>query len=274
MTTKRILTFITPGIAGLTLISCLISISYNNLYNDGVWANTQWLGQDMVTLLLAMPLLLISFNKGVKSGRIRWKMVYTGILFYYVYTYSFFMFAANLSVFYLFHLPIFGLSLAGFMIAGIGLFNTSQDFSFQNRGLKLTIIFYLIIIAAMVSFLWLSDIFAHLTDPAHQSGTPDGQAPLIIYSLDLGIVIPFMVASAIMIYRNSRWGYLLCGIILTKTSTLGFALMAMSASMYLNKHSTDPVLIALWFTIGLIGTVLTVLFMKNLNVNSYAVTDV
>lgn len=51
--------------AGFTLISCAISIFNNDIYQDGDWANAQWLGQDIVTLILALPLLLVSLSKGI-----------------------------------------------------------------------------------------------------------------------------------------------------------------------------------------------------------------
>lgn len=262
-TTLKIVTYLA---AGLTFISCLFSITNNDIYQDGTWANAQWLGQDAVTLLIALPFLLISFFKGIRRGNVKWQMVYAGILFYYFYTYSFFMFAAKLSVFYLFHLPIFGLSLIGLIITLIGLFGQDTRFVFESKRLKITIIVYLILMSVMISFLWLSDIAAHLLDPTHRSETPDGEAPLIIYSLDLAIVIPLMITAAILLYRKTQAGYLLNGIILTKTSTLGFALMAMATSMYVQELNPDYFLIALWSIIGIIGTALTVLYLCKLSV--------
>jgi hypothetical protein len=64
---KRTLSVITYLIAGLTSVSCILSISHNNIYQDGEWANAQWLGQDIVTILIALPFLLISFIKGIEN---------------------------------------------------------------------------------------------------------------------------------------------------------------------------------------------------------------
>jgi hypothetical protein len=116
----------------------------------------------------------------------------------------------------------------------------------------------------MITVLWASDIFAHLTNPEHTSATPDGKAPLIIYSLDLAIVIPLMVASAVQLFQKNSRGLLLTGIILTKTSLLGFALMAMSLSMYVNNLNPEYFLIILWCTIGIAGTLLTWMYLRKL----------
>jgi len=263
---KKTLTTINYLIAGLTLVSCIISISHNDIYLDGEWANAQWLGQDIITLIIALPFLLVSSVKGIGNGNIKWEMINCGILLYYAYTYSFFMFAAELTPLYLFHFPIYGLSVIGFVICCIRIFNRDFQFKLPKKGLRTIIIFYLVLIALMISFLWLNDIMAHLNDPEHSSDTPDGKAPLIIYSLDLAIIIPLMISSALLLYKQSNWGYTLSGIILTKTSTLGFALMAMALSMFLQRLNPDYFLIVLWSTIGLIGALLTILYLKNLQV--------
>jgi hypothetical protein len=262
---KRV-TFITINytLAVLTLISCLISITHNDIYRDGDWANAQWLGQDIVSLFIALPLLLVSLEKGRRSRDPRWEMLNGGILLYFTYTYSFYVFAARLSPMYLFHVPIYGLSAIGFVLSCLQLFKGVDNYDLKKTKLRMTIILYLVLIGLMIAFLWLSDIFAHLTDPGHRSETPNGEAPLIIYSLDLALIIPLMLASAFMLFRQSKGSHALTGIILTKTSTLGFALMAMSLSMYVQDLSPDPFLIILWSVIGCIGTLLTGMYLKNL----------
>jgi len=163
----RPLSTITLLIAGLTLVSCILSISNNSIYQDGQWANAQWLGQDIVTILIALPFLLISYFRGIKKGDKRWALVYSGILLYYAYTYSFFMFAAKLTFLYLFHLPIYGLSIIGLVIALIGLFNQQTKYSINRRGLIAGLIIYLLVISLMISYIWLNDIVAHLTNPGY-----------------------------------------------------------------------------------------------------------
>lgn len=271
MNAKRTLTYISYVIAGLTFVSTIISISDNNIYQDGEWANAQWLGQDIVTFLVALPFLMISFKRGIVCGDSRWGMVYSGILLYYAYSYSFFMFAADLTILYLLQFPIFGLSVFGFVISLMRISNKSTNYLFEEKGLKVVIVTYLLAISLMISFLWFNDIFAHLSDPEYISDTPNGKAPLIIYSLDLAIVIPLMIISAILFYKKAKWGYILNGIILTKTSTLGFALMAMSISMYVQGLNPDYFLIVLWSVIGIIGTMLTILYLNKVKIRTNTV---
>lgn len=256
------LQIITYLMLGLLLVSCLISIMHNEIYQDGDWANAQWLGQDMVSLLLASPLLFMAQHQSVKYQNWKWKMVWSGVFFYFVYTYAFFMFAAKLTFLYLFHLPIFSLAVIGFVISVLDIFSTEFKISMKNTTLKWTIIGYTIFISIMISVLWLKDIFAHLTIPGHRSDVPGGEAPLIIYSLDLAIVIPLMLLAAFGYWQEKQYGYKLIGIMLVKSSTLGFALMAMSLTLYFLHQNSDTFLIILWSIIGLIGMILAILYFR------------
>jgi hypothetical protein len=177
-----ILKYFTYIISILAVISCLLSIMNNDLYQDGEWANAQWLGQDVVTLLLASPLLGLSYYKGIRRENAKWELVFSGTLMYFAYTYAFYMFAAQLTVLYLFHVPVFGLSLSGLVVSLVRIFCRQHEFSGEHKGIRILVILYLVLISVMLLVLWSSDILSHLFIPGHQSDTPNGEAPLIIYS--------------------------------------------------------------------------------------------
>ncbi len=264
---QKTLLFFSYLISILVFISCIISITNNQIYQDGAWANAQWLGQDVVSLLIGFPLLFIS-QILVNKQNIKWKLIRSGALLYFSYTYAFYMFAAKLSFLYLFHLPIFGLSVVGFIISLMELFSEKWQLSNRKNHIEKFIISYLLLISVMLIFLWLSDIISHLSIPGHQSDTPNGEAPLIIYSLDLALIIPLMLVSAIGFWMKKQFAYLLSAIILVKTSTLGFALMSMSLSMYLQDLKPEVFLIILWSVIGLIGSVLSIIYLHQLEIKN------
>ena len=248
----------------LVVVGCLISVFNNDIYQDGPWANAQWLGQDIVSLILGAPMLLISFHYGIRRGALPWHMVYSGVLFYFLYTYTFYVFEAELTFLYFFQIPVFGLAAVGLVTSLIPLFAGNREINCKSNPIRWMVILYLFLIALMISFIWLTDIFAHLTDSAHHSSTPDGKAPLIIYSLDLGIVIPLMIAAAFLVARKKKSGFILTGIMLAKTSLLGFALMAMGLSMAIQELNPELFLAILWCIIGTLGTLLTVWYLKNI----------
>ena len=187
-----------------------------------------------------------------------------GVLLYYAYTYTFFVFGTQLPFLYLLHLPIFGLSVIGLFISFMDLLDPKQELKSQPGLIKNIIISYLLLMSFMLTFLWMSDIIAHLTISGHTSDTPTGEPLLLVYSLDLAIVIPLMIIAAVGYWQRKQYGYKLIGVMLVKTSTLGAALMAMSLSLYLQNLSLDTFLIILWCIVGVVGTTLTLLFFKQL----------
>lgn len=265
---NKILSYLVWLIFILIVISCTITILNNDLYRDGEWVNAQWLGQDVISLILGAPLLLLAHWK---SKNWKWRWVRTGVLLYFVYTYAFFMFGARLTFFYWFHLPIFGLSMFGFLYSLVMEFKGDNSYDFNHKIWKRSIVFYLLLMSVMIGLLWIVDIGKFLIDPTYVSNLPDGEAPLLIYSLDLGIIIPAMIIAAVGFWRKERYGYLLTGIMLVKTTTLGFSLMAMSVSLYLNELELNLFLVYLWCVIGLVGGMLTWNYLRRLECSTTAV---
>jgi hypothetical protein len=261
---KRTFVTIVYLIAGFTLISCALGVFNNDIYRDGSWIKAQWLGHDVITLFLAFPLLLISLNRGVVEDEYKWKLVIAGILLYYIYTYSFFIFGAELTLLYLFHLPIFALSIVALKISLFDIFRLHPKISIPGKSLPNTICIYLFSIGLTVAVLWLTDIIAHLTIPDYVSQTPNGKAPLIIYSLDLAIILPLMIFSAIQLIQKTQTGYIITAIMLVNSTMLGFALMAGGVSKHIQNLSPVYFLILIWCVMGIFGTVLTLRYLKNL----------
>ena len=191
-------------------------------------------------------------------------MVLSGVLFYFAYSYAFYAIVAEFTFLYLLHLPIFGLSVIGLFLVLLHLFQKNIQITAPKRSVKIAVIIFLLLVSAMLSYIWLSDILAHLTIPGHRSDMPDGKPPLIIYSLDLGIVIPLMFTAVVGLWRKRQFGYRLMGVMLTKAATMGFALMGMAISMHVQQLNLDIFLIYLWFFIGITSLIMTVIYLKNL----------
>lgn len=250
------------AIALLAGISCLMAVIDNDIYRDGAWAKAQWLGQDTITLLVAVPALLLAQYRADKSTA--WQIILAGILFYFVYTYAFFMFAAKFTFLFFFQLPVFSLSIFALISLLYHIWVSPFNFRLGHRGWQFAIMGYMSGISAMVAGLWLRDMIGFLYWEGFALDSPDGEPLTIVYALDLSLVIPLMAAGVGGMYRKKRLGYLLTGLMLTKTTTLGLSLMAMALSMYFHKLNPSLFLAGLWSVIGLIGLILTLFFFRYL----------
>jgi hypothetical protein len=251
-------------LALLVFAACLAGIVDNSLYQDGEWFRAQYFGQDVVTLLVVLPLLLISARHGLDKNITAWKLIFIAALLYLVYVYAIFVLVASFSPLYFLHLPIFSLSLF-MLISLMGCFFISRrKILLPGRKLRLFSALYLLLLSGMLSYLWISDLLKHTFFPEHQSATPDGEPLLIVYSLDLGVMIPLMLIGVFGLFRNQTRGIAWAGIMLAKSFLLGFALLGMSVSMFVLGQESDPFLMGLWSVISFIGVALTALYMNSL----------
>lgn len=251
-------------LATLVFAATLLGIAYNHIYQDGEWFKAQYFGQDVFTMFIILPLLVISAQQGLNNNVSAWRMIFLSILLYLIYVYAIFVFAAEFSPLYFLHLPIFSLSLF-IMLSLLGCFFISRrKMLMPGRSLRLAAAAYLILIAAMLATLWLNDLLRHTFTEGHASGTPDGKPLLIIYSMDLGVIIPLMLIGAIGLLLNRSKGIAWSGIMLVKSTLMSFALLAMSMSMYWNGLEPDTFLVGLWSILGVAGLIITILYMNRM----------
>lgn len=251
-------------LAALVFAATILGIAFNDIYQDGEWIKAQYLGQDMVTLLVIIPLLLISAHHGINNNVSAWRMVFIAVLLYLSYVYAIFVFVAEFSPLYFLHLPIFSLSLF-IMLSLCGCFFISRrKMIMSSSSIRYLVSTYLFLISIMLAAIWISDLLGHAFDKTYVSDTPTGEPLLIVYSLDLGIIIPLMIVGAVGLLRQKTRGIAWAGIMLVKSTLLGFALMAMSISLAYFGFEADVFLIGLWSVLGIIGLVFSIFFMNKL----------
>src|SRR5688572_19998748 len=69
------------------------------VYRDAEWIRATWFGNDLVTLTLAVPLLLMGLV-GATRGSVRGLLLWLGMIGYALYNYAFYLFGAALNAFF------------------------------------------------------------------------------------------------------------------------------------------------------------------------------
>ncbi|MFN2195339.1 MAG: hypothetical protein ACK2UW_04365, partial [Anaerolineales bacterium] len=75
-------------------------ILLDGLYRDNRWSASQFIGNDYVTLLVAVPLLTLGLWLAAR-GSGRGQLVWLGVLHYMLYNYAFYLFGAAFNAFFL-----------------------------------------------------------------------------------------------------------------------------------------------------------------------------
>ena len=245
-----------------------IQLYGNGIYrNDSLSYGAQARGQDIITLLVGIPLLLSGWLL-MKRRSLRGQLVHAGSLGYFLYTYSSYSYLSFYNPLFLLYVLLFSLSLFGFITA----FNTIDARRIQQAlsGTfpRRTIGIYLIFMGAVLTLLWLGKIIPTLDYSIPAAGL-DHYTTLVIQANDLAIIVPTAAITGILLLKSAPLGFKLAAILLMKMLTMGMALIAMMIVMTI--EGTPPavgeaVIFSILLLLGLAASALMLLGIRRRSV--------
>jgi hypothetical protein len=219
-------------IAVLAIIAAGSGLFWNGLYtNDTKSGAAQEQGNDLVTLVLCVPLLLVSMYYAAK-GLLRGRLIWTGTVFFFLYTYASMSFLTAYNQLFLAYVAIFSLSLYAFAYSVLTLDVNQIKQSLAHAPVKVTAAFmYFICIA--VGLMWLAMIVPSLLK-GERPAALETYTTLVIQALDLGVIVPLAAITGTLLLKREAWGYTLASLVLIKGLTLGTGILSMVLFMALN----------------------------------------
>lgn len=210
---------------------------YGLYRNDSVSIATQGIASDFMTLFLVVPVtlavLLWSKRSSIKSA-----ILLTGLLGYFLYTYTSYVFLWNYNQLFLVYVALMSLSFYAFLISMNSIDRTrlvdAISVSFPTK----RIAGFMLALAIMVSLLWLGKIVPSLFSSVPPIGL-EHYTTLVIQALDLGFVIPASVIASILLLRKDALGYLLGSVLMVKYIALLMTISAMFIFMLLQDSGSS-----------------------------------
>lgn len=192
-------------------------------YNaEGVVA--EGVGWDAVTLFLAVPALLLTL-RGLTAGSLRARLFTVGLLGYFFYQYL--MYAMYWAFGPLF--PLFIMLYASSAAAIVWIVSTidveSLPEAFSERFPRRSMAVSSLLVALLLVGMWSQRIAGALSGEI--DGVLLGTTTLAVQALDLGILVPIAVLTAVLLLRSRPWGYLLAAGLAVKGVTMAAAICAM-----------------------------------------------
>lgn len=238
-----------------------VTINARGLYYwDTVSSVAQMQANDLVALLLGVPLLVISFWFA-RRGSLRGQLLLAGTLGFFLYTYMSMCFGTAYNQLFLVYVALWGLSLYAFILGmmSFDLGTLPQHFSerLPRRGIAALFIFT----AAFLLLAWLGRIVPSLV--SGQIPPLENITSLFIQAMDLVLVVPLCVVAAILLLRRSAWGYLLSSVALMKFLTMGTAVTVMGLNMARVGVPVTMVELGIFPIITLLNLVMVVALLKN-----------
>ncbi len=245
----------------LAVVATGVGLFVPKFYGDAEVLLPQLYGQDLLTLVVAVPALAVALYHAYQ-GSLRGYVVWLGVTGYLLYTYASYAFLTAFNQLYLVYVALFALTLFT-LIAGIARIDpTDLSKALDGHPVRGYVAFQALV-AGLLALLWLADV-----GPASLAGTrppsiAETTLPVpVIQSLDLGVVIPSFALSAALLWKQRAWGYVFTGVLLVKGTTLGLAVLAMIAFMLRAGQTVPLPQIVLFALLSLAGLVLTVRFVR------------
>jgi hypothetical protein len=241
----------------LSLHGQIVTMQGSGLYaNESVSGAAQAIGQDVVTLIVGIPLLLVAIFLAAR-GSLRGKLLRAGVLWYFTYTYVLMAFGAAYNPLFLLYVALYSASLFAFILSLLAIDVKQLALQMSPHFALRTIAWLVIGVGSVLALLWLGRIVPALVSSTTPAGL-ESYSTLFVQAGDLGLVVPLAVLTGVLLLTRHPVGYLLAGVVLVKGATLGLALMAMSISMVVAGVAISPVEAAFFMAVAVIcitGTV-------------------
>ena len=212
-------------IAVLAIASAGSGLFLKDTYqNDTTSGAAQQRGNDLIVLVLCVPLLLVSAYYAAK-GSLRGRLIWTGTVFFFLYTYASQSFLTAYNHLFLIYVAAFSLSLYTFAASILTLDVRRVKASLAGAPVKIAAAF-MFFIGIVVLLMWLALIVPPLMN-GERPAALETYTTLVIQALDLGVIAPMAFITGMLLLKKDAWGYALASLILIKGITLGTGVLSM-----------------------------------------------
>jgi hypothetical protein len=245
-------------IAVLVTVAAGSGVFVPRLYRDVPFFAVQAVAQDVVTLFVVLPTLVVSAWLAARRSD-RGRVVWLGVLVYLVYSYIIDAFVVRFNPMFLVYVALLGCAL--YALIG-GLLTTDMDgirARVVGRGPVKSVSALLAVLAVTFYAAWLSEAVAAtlagtVPPSVQQNGTPTNAVQV----LDMAWMLPAFLMVAVNLARKTALGYALAAVALTFVALLTLAVLSMAVFMVRGGYpvSVPQILIfgtCLVLSVGLLG---------------------
>lgn len=255
-------------LSGLIIVLAAIvsagGLFINGLYRDNILITSAFRGNDLVTLVLAVSLMIGALLHS-QRGSLRGQLVWLGTLGYMLYNYAFYLFGAAFNWFFWMYVALFSLSIFALVVS---LPRVDADAIRQQFKPTTSVKWasgYIMFFALLLGSMWiLRSLSFFLTGEIPQDIVQTGHPTAVVYALDLSLLVPSLVVSAVLLWKRDAWGFVLAPIMMIKATTYAFALIAMSAFADAAGVPNAWALVPLWIVLGAGGAMVLVFLLMNM----------
>jgi hypothetical protein len=181
-------------------------------------------GWDIVTVFLVVPALLLVLP-GVWRGGLRARLVATGLFTYFAYQYLQYAMLWAYGPLFLVYVVILALALSALAVLAatfdLAELRSRVGDSFPRRAVVGLGVF----MAGLLSVMWLPVVLTTWDQVVVEQ--LEGATTLVVPALDLGLLVPLGIFTAVTVARRTAVGYVLASLVVVKAVAMLVAIVAM-----------------------------------------------
>jgi uncharacterized membrane protein YiaA len=201
-------------------------ILFPGTYRDNVWVTGTWYGTDVVTLVIAVPLLLIGIYYA-QRGSFRAELLRIGMLAYVLYNNMYYLFGTAYNRFFILYPLIFVLS-AGALLSALATIDAGRIAAQFRHGARMKwIAAWMFVLTAILLANALGEYIPFVLEGKIPQVISDtGLNTSLVAICDLTLWVPLLVLGGVWLLRSRPWGYIISALILVSTGIYCIGLAA------------------------------------------------
>ena len=263
---KAIVILSTVMATALAVVSFFGAFDVATYERDAPSMAAQGAGQDLVDLVLVVPLLVFSLIFMLRNSRIA-SFIFGGTVFYILYSFCIYAFGVHFNKFFLLYCLILGSSLFSFILVILEMTKLDvQDWFGKKVPIRLTGV-YLLLISALFYILWFKDVIPAIVKNTIPKNVSDYNLLVNpVHVLDLSIALPGLVLTAVLLMKKRKLGYILAPVLLVFVIILTVALAGMVMMTKARGITEDMSIAIIFIVLAVVSFVFLYLFLNNITV--------
>lgn len=238
-----------------------VTINGHGLYfYDTVSSAAQMQGNDLITLVVGLPLLAFSAWWALR-GSLRGRLLLTGTVGFFLYTYMSMSMLTSFNALFLVYVVLMALSLYAFILCMLSFDLAALPAHFSEKFPRRWTAGLLFFVALFLGLAWIARILGPILNGT--IAALENTTTMVIQAMDLGFIASAAVLGGFLLLRRSAWGYLLASVLVLKAITMGLGVSAMGINMALAGVPDSMVIVVPFLVITLLNLVTAVLLLRS-----------
>jgi hypothetical protein len=214
----------------LMILATVGGLFLNRLYRDNDFVIGAWRANDLVTLVVAVPVLIMALAWSNRDST-RAQLVWLGMLDYALYNYAFYLFAAAFNWFFLVYVALFTLSIFALIFGLVNVDTEKVVQKFREQTPVKWIAGYMLFVALGLTAIYFIQAFGFIfTDQLPEIVTKTGHPTSVVPALDLSFVVSWLVLGAVWLWQRRPWGYVISAAMVVKGAVYTLVLTVVTVS--------------------------------------------